>query len=99
MDIPTIPAEYLSNVVRAARKDHSPDLHPAGCVMTENTLRFNREHGMTIVDMPIRVLDFRAFEKPDEWGSLWYVEVEYNTKGYRAGYGVKEDGTPDLYVN
>jgi hypothetical protein len=33
---------------------------------------------------------------PDD---LWYVEVQYSTKGARAGYGVNANHVPRCYVN
>jgi hypothetical protein len=33
---------------------------------------------------------------PDD---LWYVEVQYSTRGGRAGYGVNRNHVPRCYVN
>jgi hypothetical protein len=50
-------------------------------------------------DMTPVVRVAEVFDSVNKWGDSWYVEVQYSSKGARAGYGVNADHVPTCYVN
>jgi hypothetical protein len=55
--------------------------------------------GYRYCDMTPVVHVATVFEPVNEWGDSWYVEVQYSSKGARAGYGVNAQHVPTCYVN
>lgn len=49
----------------------------------------------------MRPVVFKAFPiDPAQYrGDMWYVEVQYSSKGGRAGYGVNRDHVPSCYID
>ena len=50
-------------------------------------------------DMTPVVRRAEAHGETNRWGDLWYVEVQYSSRGARAGYGINASHVPTLYCD
>lgn len=50
-------------------------------------------------DMLPVVTGCEAYPEPNRWGDVWWVEVQYSTRGCRASYGVNRNHVPQCYAD
>ena len=87
---PTVPRAVLNAVILQAMADEAYDEESA------QRLRAYQYCDMT----PVVVTAVPGPIDPDlRPGDIWFVEVQYSSKGGRAGYGVDRNHVPHCYVN
>ena len=91
-----ISLETLEKIARTAQVDHALRIHPIQCEDTFILDKFGHDWTQGIPGKPV-VVEVLPFDKPDKWGSSYAVTIEYSRNGFQAIYGVKKDGTFELY--
>ncbi len=93
---PTVPQAVINAVIVQATLDETYDENSA-----QRWAAYGDRHPYQYCDMtPVVVAAVHGPTDPEYCpGDLWYVEVQYSTRGGRAGYGVNRNHVPHCYVN
>lgn len=88
---PTVPQAVLNAAIVRALTDR--------VYSAEYLAQFKLGDDWPYRDMAPQVRRAESYGETNRWGDLWYVEVQYSTRGARAGYGVNANHVPTLYCD
>lgn len=99
-----VPSRHIANAVETVKREHALEIHPVGCAYGQYVMRRYKEMPDVFdayTDTRIQVVEVKVFAKEENlpWGCYASIEMIYSSKGYRAVYGIKPDGTADCWMN
>lgn len=97
-----VPFIHIVNAVETVKRDHALEIHPIGCRSSEFRMQkwsADTDHLDAFTDARVQVVRISEFSDAPAWDCYASIEMIYSSKGYRAVYGIKPDGTAECWMN